>query len=100
MFSVIRVGRKTRDLVGYVKVNWKPPANVGDQSSPKLTPTLFASLPYAQKKESWLGLIFAEGQVPDCPRRHMSIKMNSHPGIITYAVSQDIYIYIYIHACL
>ena len=26
-----------------------PRASIGDQSSPKLTPTLFASLPYAQK---------------------------------------------------
>ena len=25
MLSVIRGDRKTKDLVGYVKVNWKPP---------------------------------------------------------------------------
>ena len=46
--SVIwRVGRKTKDLVVYVKVNWLPLTNIWVQSSPKLTSTLFVSLSYA-----------------------------------------------------
>ena len=40
---------------------WKwtgyPLTNAGDQSSHKLTPTLFAGLPYAGNRSFWLGLI-------------------------------------------
>ena len=74
MLSVIRGGKKTKDLVGYVKLNWKPPfASVGDQTSPKLTSTLFASY-YTPEKGVLTRTYFAEGQVPDCPRRHMRNK--------------------------
>ena len=48
--SAIGVVMKSKDLVVYVKVNWHPLTNVWDQSSPKLTSTLFAGLPYAQNK--------------------------------------------------
>ena len=48
--STIWVGRKTKDSVLYVKVNWYPLTSVWDQSSPKLTSTLFASLPYARNR--------------------------------------------------
>ena len=83
MFSVIWGGTKTKDLVGYVKVNWKP----SPQSSPKLTSTLFASY-HMPEKGVFIRTYFCEGQVPDFPRRHMRIKMNSCPGIIIYAASQ------------
>ena len=72
-FSAIWRGGKTKELVVYVKVNWHPLTSVWDQSSPKLTSTLFAGSPYAWNRSlDWD--LFAEGQVPDCPRRHMRIK--------------------------
>ena len=40
-------GRKTKDLVVYVKVNWHPLTNVWEQFSPELTSTLFVCLSYA-----------------------------------------------------
>ncbi len=43
--SVIWVGRKTKDLVVYVKVNWHPFTNVWGQSRPKLTSTSFVICP-------------------------------------------------------
>ena len=49
-FSPIWGSRKTKDLVVYVKVNWYPLTSVWDQSSPKLTSTLFAGLPYARNR--------------------------------------------------
>ena len=93
MFYIIRGDRKTRDLVGYVKVNWKPPRHRRRSVKPQINPHIICQFTIYLKKESWLGLIFAEGQVPDCPRRLMRIKMNSRPGIIIYAAShcQDIF---------
>ena len=84
--SAIWEGRKTKDLAVYVKVNWHSLINVGNQSSPKLTSTLFAGLPYA-RNGVLTGTYFAECQVPNSPQRHMRIKMDSRPGIITYATS-------------
>ena len=49
-FSVIWVGRKTKDLVVYVKVNWHPLINVWGQFSPESTSTLFVCLSYAQNR--------------------------------------------------
>ena len=66
MLSVIRGGKKTKDLVRYVKGNWNPPCQRRDESSPKLTPTLFAS--YLMPKTGVLTRTdFARSQVPDCP---------------------------------
>ena len=47
--SVIWGGRKTKDLVVYVKVNWHPLINVWGQFSPELTSTLFVCLSYTPK---------------------------------------------------
>ena len=71
--SAIWGGRKTKDLVVYVKMNWHPLTDVWDQSRPKFTPTLFASL-HMPEIGVLTGTYFAECQVPDCPRRHMRIK--------------------------
>ena len=43
-------GRKTKDLVVYVKVNWHPLTNIWGQSSPELASTLFVCLLYAQNR--------------------------------------------------
>ena len=43
-------GRKTKDLVVYVKVNWHPLTHVWDKSSAELTATLFICLSYAQNR--------------------------------------------------
>ena len=48
--SVIWGGRKTKDLVVYVKVNWHPLTNVWGQSSPELASTLFVCLSYARNR--------------------------------------------------
>ena len=48
--SVIWGGRKTKDLVVYVKVNWHPLTNVWDHSSPELTSTSFVCLSYARNR--------------------------------------------------
>ena len=48
--SVIWVGRKTKDLVVYVKVNWHLLTNVWGQFSPELTSTLFVCLLYARNR--------------------------------------------------
>ena len=51
MLSVIRGVKKTKDLVGVCESELETPfASVGDQSIPKLTHTLFASLPYAPNR--------------------------------------------------
>ena len=47
---VIWGGRKTKDLVVYVKVNWHPLTNIWGQSSPELTSTLFVCLSYARNR--------------------------------------------------
>ena len=69
---------------------WKwtgnPLASIGDQSSPKVTPILFASC-HMPKIGVLTRTYFAVGQVPDCPQHHMRIKKNSCPEIIIYAVS-------------
>ena len=43
-------GRKTKDLVVYVKLNWGSLTSVRDQSGSKLTSTLFAGLPHARNR--------------------------------------------------
>ena len=48
--SVIWGGRKTKDLVVYVKVNWHPLTNIWGQFSLELTSTLFVCLSYAQNR--------------------------------------------------
>ena len=90
--SAIWGSRKTKDLVVYVKVNWHPLTNVGDQSGPNLTSTLFAGSPYAQNRSLDLDLFCRESSVRLPPTSHAH-KMDSHPGIIIYATSQYIYIY-------
>ena len=47
---MIWVGRKTYDLVGYVKVNWHHLTKVRGQSGPKLVATLFVCLSYARNR--------------------------------------------------
>ena len=48
------------------KWNWKPPCQRRDESSPKLTPTIFAS--YLMPETGVLTrTYFASCQVPDCP---------------------------------
>ena len=70
--SAIWGGRKTKDLVVYVKVNWHPLTNVWDQSSPNLT---FILLVYHVPEIGVLTrTFFVECQVPNCPRRYMPIK--------------------------
>ena len=90
-FSDISVGSKTKDLVGYVKGNWIPLTSVGDQSSPKLNPTLFAGLPYARNRSlDWD--VFCRGSSAKLHSTSHAHKMNSRPGIIIYAASQCILI--------
>ena len=80
-------GRKTKDLVGYVKVKWYPLTSVGDQSSPKLTTSLFAGLPYVRNRSLDWDLFCRESsaRLPSTWHAH---KMNSRSGIIIYAASQ------------
>ena len=66
MFSVIRGGKKTNDLLVYVKWNWNPPCLRRIESSHKLTPILFASY-FLLKTWILTRTYFARGQVPDCP---------------------------------
>ena len=88
-FSAIWWGRKTKDLVGYVKLNWYPLTNVRDQSSPKLTSTLFAGSPYARNRSlEWD--FFYGGSSAKLPSTSHAHKMDSRVGIIIYAVSQYI----------
>ena len=47
---VIWRGRKTKDLVVYVKVNWHPLTNVWGQFSLELISTLFVCLSYARNR--------------------------------------------------
>ena len=82
--STIWVGRITKDLVLYVKVNWYPFTCVWDQSSPKLTPTLFAGLLYARNRSlDWD--LFCGGSSAGLPSTSHAHKMDSCPGIIIYA---------------
>ena len=83
----IWVGRKTKDLVVYVKVNWHPLTNVWDQSSPKLTSTLFAGLPYARNRSLDKDL-FCGVSSATLPSTSYAHKMDSRPGIIIYTTSQ------------
>ena len=86
-FSAIWEGRKTKDLVVYMKVNWYPLTSVRDQSSPKLTSTLFAGLPYAGNRSlDWE--IFCWGSSARLPLMSHVHKMDSRPGIIIHATSQ------------
>ena len=66
-YSVIWVGKKTKELVVYVKVNWHPLTNVWGQFSSELTSTLFVCLS-TPKIGVLTGIYFVECQVPDCPR--------------------------------
>ena len=85
-FSAIWGGRKTKDLVVYMKVNWCPLTGVWDQSSPKLTSTLFAGLPYARNRSlDWD--LFCGGSSAKLPSTSHAHKMDSRPGIIIYAAS-------------
>ena len=85
--SAIWGGKKTKHLVVYVKVNWYPLTSVWDQSSPKLTSTLFAGLPYARNSSlDWD--LFCGGSSARQPSTSYTHKMDSHPGIIIYATSQ------------
>ena len=79
-------GTKTKDLVVYVKVNWYPLTSVWDQSSPKLTSTLFAGLPYARNRSLDRDL-FCGGSSARLPSTSHAHKMDSRPGIIIYATS-------------
>ena len=86
-FSAIWGGWKTKDLLVYVKVNWYPLTNVWDQSSPKLTSTLFAGSPYARNRRlDWD--LFCGGSSAKLPSTSRAHKMDSRPGIIIYAASQ------------
>ena len=86
-FSAIWGGNKTKDLVGYVKVNWYPLTSVWDQSSSKLTSTLFAGLPYARNRSlDWD--LFCGGSSARLPSTSHAHKMDSCPGIIIHATSQ------------
>ena len=86
--SAIRGGRKTKDLVVYVKVNWYLLTSVWDQSSPKLTSTLFAGLPYARNRSlDWD--LFCGGSSARQPSTSHAHKMDSRPGIIIYATSHN-----------
>ena len=89
-FSDIWGGRKTKDLVGYVKVNWIPPTHVWDQSSPKLAFTLFAGSPYVQNRNlDWD--LFCGGSSARLPSMSHAHKIDSCPGIIIYAASHSAY---------
>ena len=80
--------RKTKDLVVYVKVNWHPLTNVWDQSSPKLTSTLFASLPYARNRSFDLDLFCGGSSAKLSSTLHVH-EMGSRPGIIIYAITHN-----------
>ena len=88
-FSAIWGGRKTKDLVVYVKVNWYPLTSVWDQCSPKLSSTLFAGSPYAWNRSLDWDLFFggSSARLPSMSHAH---KIDSHPGIIIYATSQKL----------
>ena len=90
--SAIWGGRKTKDMVVYVKVNWHPLTNVWDQSNPKLTSTLFAGLPYARNRSlDWdLFCGVSSAKLPLMLHAH---KMDSRPGIIIYATSHYCYLF-------
>ena len=86
-FSANWGGRKTKDLVVYVKVNLYLLTCIWDQSSPKLTCTLFAGLPYARNRSlDWD--LFCGGSSARLPSTLHAHKMDSRPGIIIYAASQ------------
>ena len=85
-FSVIWRGRKTKDLVVHVKVNWHPLTNVCDQSNPKLTSTLFAGLPYARNR-SFDWDLFCGGSSAKLLSTSHAHKMDSRPGMIIHAAS-------------
>ena len=75
---------KQRTWWGMWKWIGNPLTSVGDQSGPKLTPTLFAGLPYARNRSlDWD--LFCGGSSARLPLTSHAHKMNSHPGIIIYA---------------
>ena len=71
-----------------MKVNWYPLTSVWDQSSPKLTSTLFAGLPYARNRSLGWDL-FCGGSSARLPTTSHAHKMDSRPGIVIYATSHD-----------
>ena len=85
--SAIWGGRKTKILGVYAKVNWHPLTNVWDQSSSKLTSTLFTGLPYARNRSLDWDLFCGVSSVKLPSTLHVH-KMGSRPGIIIYATSQ------------
>ena len=68
-----------------------PLASVGYQSSPKLTPTLFASLPYALNRSLDWDLFCGRSSARLRSTSHAR-KMNSHRERIIYAASQIVLI--------
>ena len=92
-FSAIWGGRKTKDLVVHVNVNvnWYPLTSVWDQSSPKLTSTLFTGLPYARNRSLDWDLFCGGSSARLLSTSHWH-KMDYRPGIIIYATSQYVYI--------
>ena len=89
--SAIWGGTKTKDLVVYVKVNWHLLTTGWDQSSSKLTSTLFAGLLCARNRSLDWDLFCGVSSVK-LPSTLHAHKMGSRPGIIIYATSQYIYI--------
>ena len=84
-FSAIWGDRKTKDLV-YVKVNWYPLTSVWGQFGPKLTSTLFASLPYARNRGLYWDL-FCRGSSARLPSTSHAHKIDSRHSIVIYATS-------------
>ena len=84
--SVIWGGRKTKDLVVYVKVNWHFLTNVWGQFSPKLTSTLFVCLSYARNRSLDRDLFCGVSSTRLSLTSYVH-KMGSRPGIIIYATS-------------
>ena len=84
---VIWGGRKTKDLVVYVKVDWNPLTNLWDQTSPKLTATLFACWSYARNR-SLNRKLFCEVSSARLPLTLHAHKMGSRPGLVIHATSQ------------
>ena len=87
------VGRQS-SLVGVCNVKFGNPLASGGQSSPKLTPTLFASSHMLEKGIS-NRTYFARGQVPDRPDVRRA--KNKLPSWDKYLCTITIYIYIILY---
>ena len=64
-----------------MKVNWYPLTSAGDESCPKLTPTLFAGLLYAPNRNLYWDL-FCGGSSARLSSTSHAHKMDSRPGIM------------------